>query len=189
MIYAEIDPCYEEGQHQFFRVYADTAIELRGLITAAKLDVKVYEKDQANEHIILTARALKKLKATVAIDERGKVKLFMQKTRAIAGADTPPGHTDLLAAPETIDDFMAANPLDPEGGHASDCALHNGPALPTGECDCGALKKSEPFPAPEPHNPRHPKTGRIQFIGKAAQSYNAENAPEASNSPAEDDEA
>ena len=25
-----------------------------------------------------------------------------------------------------------------EGGHASDCALHNAPALPVGPCDCGA---------------------------------------------------
>jgi len=25
----------------------------------------------------------------------------------------------------------------PDAGHASDCALHNGPALPTGPCDCG----------------------------------------------------
>lgn len=24
--------------------------------------------------------------------------------------------------------------------HASDCALHNGPALPPGPCDCGAFQ-------------------------------------------------
>ena len=25
-------------------------------------------------------------------------------------------------------------------GHWSDCAVHNGPALPFGECDCGGLE-------------------------------------------------
>lgn len=25
-------------------------------------------------------------------------------------------------------------------GHKSDCALHNGPALPVGPCDCGATQ-------------------------------------------------
>jgi hypothetical protein len=25
----------------------------------------------------------------------------------------------------------------PEARHASDCAVHNAPALPRGECDCG----------------------------------------------------
>lgn len=25
--------------------------------------------------------------------------------------------------------------------HASDCSLHNAPALPTGKCDCGAAKR------------------------------------------------
>jgi len=24
--------------------------------------------------------------------------------------------------------------------HASDCAVHNGPALPVGKCDCGSIK-------------------------------------------------
>jgi hypothetical protein len=24
--------------------------------------------------------------------------------------------------------------------HKSDCAIHNAPALPVGECDCGAIK-------------------------------------------------
>lgn len=27
--------------------------------------------------------------------------------------------------------------------HASDCALHNSPALPVGECDCGVRAKRE----------------------------------------------
>lgn len=26
-----------------------------------------------------------------------------------------------------------------DGGHWSDCAVHNGPALPAGECDCGGV--------------------------------------------------
>ena len=29
-------------------------------------------------------------------------------------------------------------PSRPRGEHASDCAVHNGPALPVGECDCPA---------------------------------------------------
>ncbi len=31
-------------------------------------------------------------------------------------------------------------------GHASDCAMHNMPAMPNGECDCGALKYIEAKP-------------------------------------------
>ena len=33
--------------------------------------------------------------------------------------------------------------------HASDCAMHNGPALPPGECDCSGIEYTE---AREPHD-------------------------------------
>lgn len=40
------------------------------------------------------------------------------------------------ASEQEIDGRRVGRFLVIDGGHASDCALHNGPALPVGPCDC-----------------------------------------------------
>lgn len=40
-----------------------------------------------------------------------------------------------------LDSWLAANPET----HLSDCALHNLPAYPAGECNCGAPEKTEKY--------------------------------------------
>lgn len=45
--------------------------------------------------------------------------------------------TDMSAFATFVHNTARAAPSRPRGGqHASDCALHNGPALPVGPCDC-----------------------------------------------------
>jgi len=59
--------------------------------------------------------------------------------------------------PETVllgEDAEDAPPVESllalaEAVHASDCAVHNGPALPVGPCTCGAVPPPAPAPAPE----------------------------------------
>ena len=53
-------------------------------------------------------------------------------------------------------------------GHWSDCAVHNGPAFPVGECDCGGLEltsdlRDRLIPAPIT------KTGSERSLGEQSQ--------------------
>ena len=53
----------------------------------------------------------------------------------IGDVSTAPHHLSMRWNQRPIEDARTA--LEPI--HASDCALHNGPALPAGPCDCGAM--------------------------------------------------
>lgn len=72
---------------------------------------------------------------------------------------------------------------DKRGAHASDCAVHNEPAMPAGECDCGAE-------APKPEQTEAPKRRRRTKAeieaDKAAEA--AANAPQPEKAPANDGE-
>lgn len=84
MIYVETEPCHSEGSMEFFRVFADTHAELVALLKTMKLSPALMERGQPNEHVIMAGANTTKIKNATAIDDRGKVKLFLQKTRDAA---------------------------------------------------------------------------------------------------------
>jgi hypothetical protein len=49
-------------------------------------------------------------------------------------------HVRLLIERATIPDGCQCPDCLKDGGHMSDCAVHNEPALPKGACDCGNIK-------------------------------------------------
>lgn len=56
------------------------------------------------------------------------LRLAINTAIAAAPKAAAPGHTDLMVAPETLDEFLARNPLPTPA--ASDCTTHNAPAAP-----------------------------------------------------------
>lgn len=81
MIYIETEPCRAEGFTDFFRVYADGQGELAAMLTSLRAHPPVLEAGQPNEHVVLSGTHVRKIKGAVAIDDRGKVKLFAHKSR------------------------------------------------------------------------------------------------------------
>ena len=62
-----------------------------------------------------------------------QVEKFVEAARTL-GCDETEGQLD--AVMKQLGTTSKASVI----AHASDCAIHNGPALEAGECDCGAVK-------------------------------------------------
>lgn len=142
MIYVDQNKIVD-GRAHLWRVFADTAVELREARTTARArSAPIMQAGEPNEHVILTSAQVGKLKGTTPLDMRGLTALIRRKRERgeilteMLQADEASGAFDAEPSNLTITEAEG------EPVHRSDCAIYNGPAFEPGPCDCGAADEA-----------------------------------------------